>query len=261
MAKIIDFHTHPFLDDNSNICDHKDIIPVKKEDIRATFDGLGVEMICGSVIILDSPLPPWDNIRACNDAALELREYFGEFYYPGFHIHPEFIPESIGEIKRFAEKGFRLVGELVPYLHGWLDYSCKEFSYLLDACREYDMVVNLHAMDDSVYDDQVDKMVTEHKDVKIVMAHPGEYDTFMRHLKRMDISENYYVDLSGTGLFRHAMLARGIADYGAERFLFGSDYPTCNPAMFVGGVVLDDLISPEDKEKILYTNAKKLLRL
>jgi len=257
MTKIIDFHTHPFLDDNSNICSHKDIIPMKKEGIRATFDGLGVEMICGSVIFRDPNRSQWDNIRAGNDAALDLREYFGEFYYPGFHIHPEHIPESVAEIKRFAEKGFRLVGELVPYLHGWSDYSCKEFSYLLDVCREYDMVVNMHSMDD----DQMDAMVKAHKDVKMVMAHPGEFDRYMRHLKRMDISENYYLDLSGTGPFRHAMLARGVKEKGAERFLFGSDYPTCNPAMFVGGVVLDDLISPADKEKILYTNAKKLLGL
>ena len=119
------------------------------------------------------------------------------------------------------------------------------------------MVVNMH----SIGDDAMDKMVTTHKDVKIVMAHPGEYDSYLRHLKRMDISENYWLDLSGTGLFRHGMLARGIAEHGAERFLFGSDYPTCNPAMFVGGVALDELIAPEDKEKILYTNAKRLLKL
>ena len=257
MTKIIDFHTHPFVDDDSNICNHKDIIPMKKEGIKATFDGLGIEMICGSVIVRKKDFSVWENIKASNDAALELREFFGEFYYPGFHIHPEYIPESLAEIQRFAEKGFRLVGELVPYIHNWTDYSCKEFSYLLDACREHNMVVNLHSMDD----DQMDKMVTEHKDVTFVVAHPGELARYLRHLKRMEMSENYHIDLSGTGLFRHAMLARGVKEMGAERFLFGSDYPTCNPAMFVGGVALDDLISPEEKEKILYTNAKRLLGL
>ena len=257
MAKIIDFHTHPFLDDNSNICNHKDIIPMNKEGIRATFAGLGIEMICGSVIVRDPNRSQWENIKASNDGALELREYFGEFYYPGFHIHPDYISESVAEIKRFAEKGFRLVGELVPYIHGWSDYSCKEFSYLLDVCREYGMVVNMHSMDE----DQMDEMVKAHKDVKMVMAHPGEYAKYMRHLKRMDISENYYLDLSGTGLFRHGMLRRGIDEFGAERFLFGSDYPTCNPAMFIGGVALDSLIREEEKELIFAGNAKRLLGL
>ena len=228
-----------------------------KEGIRATFDGLGIEMICGSVIVRKKELSVWENIKTSNDAALELREFFGEFYYPGFHIHPDFIPESLAEIRRFGEKGFRLVGELVPYIHGWSDFSRKDFSYLLDACREHNMIVNIHTSDG----DTVDKMVENHKDLTIVMAHPGEYASYMAHLNRMRVSENYYVDLSGTGLFRHAMLARGVKEMGAERFLFGSDYPTCNPAMFVGGVALDDLISPEDKEKILYSNAKKLLGL
>lgn len=257
MHGIIDFHTHPFLTDSANICAHKDIIKMRWEDMRPMFAALGVERIAGSVIQKAPELSPLENILACNDMALELRQRLGDFYYPGFHIHPSFIPESVQQIQRFAQLGFHLVGELVPYTHGWQDYSCKEYSYLLDVCQEYGMVVSMHSNDD----DAMDKMVKSHKDLKIVMAHPGEYNSYLRHLKRMDMSENYYLDLSGTGLFRHAMLARGVAEHGAERFLFGSDYPTCNPAMFVGGVTLDVLISPEDKEKILYSNAKKLLKL
>lgn len=257
MPRIIDFHTHPFLTEDANICAHKDIVKMRWQDMQPMFAGLGVEHIAGSVLIRRPGLSLWETLAKSNDMALELRQLLGSFYYPGFHIHPEFIRESVGEIRRFAELGFRLVGELVPYMHGWSDYSCREYSYLLDVCREYDMVVNMHSIDE----DAMDKMVQAHKDLKIVMAHPGEYSSYIRHLKRMDISENYYLDLSGTGLFRHAMLARGIAEHGAQRFLFGSDYPTCNPAMFVGGVALDDLISPDDKEKILYANAKKLLGL
>ncbi len=257
MHKIIDFHTHPFLSDSTNICSHTDVIDMHSDDILPMFKQLGVEHIAGSVILKDNTLSVWENIIACNDMALELRNRLGSFYYPGFHIHPSYIPESIKQIQRFAELGFRLVGELVPYMHGWSDYACKEYSYLLDACQEYNMVVNMHCGDN----DAMDTMVRQHKDLKIVVAHPGEYDNYLRHLKRMDISENYYLDLSGTGLFRHAMLARGIAEHGAGRFLFGSDYPTCNPAMFVGGVALDPLISSADKEKILYTNAKRLLSI
>ncbi len=257
MQKIIDFHTHPFLSDAFNICLYKDVIKMQADDMLPMFRQLGVEHIAGSVILKDNKLPVWENIVACNDMALELRNRLGSFYYPGFHIHPSYIPESIQQIQRFAELGFHLVGELVPHTHGWSDYACKEYSYLLDACQEYGMVVNMHSGDN----DAMDTMVKEHKNLKIVMAHPGEYENYIRHLKRMDISENYYLDLSGTGLFRHAMLARGIAEHGAERFLFGSDYPICNPAMFVGGVALDSLISADDKEKILYTNAKKLLSI
>lgn len=260
MQRIIDFHTHPFLTQDSNICNHKTVIHMQPEDMPKTFAGLGVEKICGSALLLQdpkNPIPVWEQIRRSNDIALQLREMLGDFYYPGCHIHPDYPKESLEEIRRFAEKGFRLVGELVPYIHNWSDYSCKEFGYLLDACGECGMVVSMHSLND----EEMDRMVLSHKHVTMVMAHPGELDSFLRHLQRMDMSENYYLDVSGTGLFRHGMLARGIAEQGADRFLFGSDYPTCNPAMFVGGVLLDELISREDKEKILYTNAKKLLHL
>ena len=257
MERIFDFHTHPFLDDGSNLCAHRDVIPMICEDIRPLFGCLGVERIAGSVLLWDRSRSPWENLAACNAAALELRERLGDFYYPGFHIHPDYPAESLAELRRFSDLGFRLVGELVPYFHGWSDYSSPGFDYLLDACREYGVVVSLHSQGE----EEMDAMVRKHPDVKLVMAHPGEYSSYMRHLRRMDMSENYYLDLSGTGLFRQGMLARGIRERGAERFLFGSDYPTCNPAMFVGGVTLDPLISPEDREKILRTNAESLLGL
>lgn len=255
MQPIIDFHTHPFLDSSSNLCPHKEVIPMQWQNIQPMFEKLGVRHIAGSVIYREPQASPWENILRGNAAALQLREYLGDFYYPGFHIHPDYIPQSLEEIRRFAQLGFHLVGELVPYIHGWNGYDRKDFGYLLDACREYGMVVNMHSIDD----DAMDKMVSDHKDVTIVMAHPGEKESFLRHLRRMDVSENYYLDLAGTGLFRHGMLARGIAEQGAHRFLFGSDYPVCNPGMFVGGVLWDELISPEDQEKILCTNAKNLL--
>ena len=106
MSRIIDFHTHPFLDDRSNICAHKDIIKMQWENILPTFTGMGVEKICGSVILRAPDLPLWEQIVACNDLALQLREKLGEFYYPGFHIHPDYISDSVHEIHRFAEMGF-----------------------------------------------------------------------------------------------------------------------------------------------------------
>ena len=75
------------------------------------------------------------------------------------------------------------------------------------------------------------------------------------------LSENYYLDLSGHGMFRHGMLRYGIDKFGAERFIFGSDYPTCNPGMYIGGVLLDPLITDTEKEKIFSLNARRLLGL
>ena len=107
----------------------------------------------------------------------------------------------------------------------------------------------------------MDRMVERHPEVVFVMAHPGEYGEFMRHMARAQKSRNYYLDLSGYGVFRYGMLRHAIDVMGAERILFGSDFPTCNPAMYLGSVTMDGLISDEERELILSGNAKRLLGL
>ncbi len=260
--EIIDFHTHPFTDAATNICQHKEFFPMSLELTVSYLQGLGISKICGSVLChnrsTDAPYAnAWEMIADSNERALGLKEQYGDFYIPGFHVHPDYVKESCEEIEKMSKLGIRLIGELVPYMHGWSDYSCAAFDEILDVATAHHMIVNFHSNDQ----DHMDAMVKKHPDTVFVAAHPGEYDSYMRHLNRMKMSENYYLDLSGGGLFRHGMLRRGIEECGAERFIFGSDYPTCNPAMFIGGVALDSLISENEKEMIFAGNAKRLLGL
>lgn len=261
--EIIDFHTHPFTDIPTNICNHKEYLDMSPENTVSYLKGLGISKICGSVICRNrSGQEPiyaneWEMIAESNKRALALREKYGDFYIPGFHVHPGYVKESCDEIERMSQLGVRLIGELVPYMHGWKDYSCREFDEILDVATQYHMIVSFHSMDD----DEMDAMVKKHPNTVFVAAHPGEYKEYMRHISRMRMSENYYLDLSGTGLFRHGMLRRGIDDCGVERFIFGSDYPTCNPSMFIGGVLFDTLITEEEKKMIFAENAKRLLQL
>ena len=199
----------------------------------------------------------WETIKNNNDAALKLKEYYGDFYIPGFHVHPEYLEESIEEIHRMHQMGIRLIGELVPYKDGWDDYSSKEFSILIDEAAKHNMIINFHSQGE----DEMDDMVKNHKDVVFVAAHPGEYNAFMRHIERMKMSENYYLDISGYGIFRYGMLRKAIDTFGIDRIIFGSDYPICNPGMYIGGVLYDNLISDSEKEKIFSLNTKKLLNI
>lgn len=261
--EIIDFHTHPFTDASNNICNHKEYCNMSIENTATYLKGLGISKICGTVICSNKGKNPaiyaneWEAIADSNRRALELKEIYGDFYIPGFHVHPDYVKESCDEIEKMSKLGVRLIGELVPYHHGWEDYSCKGFDEILDVATSYHMVVNFHSMDV----DLMDSMVKKHPKTIFVAAHPGEYANYRRHLERMKFSDNYHLDLSGTGLFRHGMLRHGIDEFGAERFLFGSDYPTCNPAMFLGGVLLDSLITEQEKALILSVNAKRLLGL
>lgn len=259
--KIIDFHTHPFLDDKSNICSHTQYCNMSVDNTKKVFDGLGVSKICGSVLTTaaksEGCANVWERILADNNAALTLRDHYGDFYVPGFHVHPDFVEESKSEIRRMHALGVNLIGELCPYIYGWKDYSCDAFSEILDEAEKYGMVVSFH----SSGEDEMDQMVKAHPGVTFVAAHPGEYNAFMRHMERMKLSDNYYLDLSGYGIFRHGMLRHAIDEFGADRFLFGSDYPTCNPAMYIGGVLWDELITDKEKEMIFFENANRILKL
>ena len=258
-GEIIDFHTHPFITRDFNICNHIDSCGMSAEQTRRDMLDMGVTTICGSPIWQTVPRKdvPWETIRRTNEVALELKALYGDFYVPGFHVHPGYVKESCAEIERMAALGVRLVGELVPYYHGWRDYSCPEMDVILDCAKAHEMIVSIHSMGD----DAMDAMVQKHRDLVIVAAHPGELPDFERHMERMKMSENYYLDLSGYGLFRHGMLRHAIDLCGAERILYGSDYPTCNPAMYLGGVLLDRLITEDEKKLIMAGNARRLLKL
>lgn len=257
--EIIDFHTHPFFEERQNICPHRGCLSMSAQSTRRTMEGLGIGRICGSVLrdFRSGKPTTWETLRQANDDALRLRDMYGDFYIPGFHVHPGYVEESCAEIERMEGLGVRLIGELVPYAHGWSDYSCEAFDRILDCAQAHGMVVSLHSMDD----DQMDRMVEKHPRATIVAAHPGEYAQYMRHLERMKLSPNYYLDLSGGGLYRYGMLRRGLDECGPERFLFGTDYPICAPATYVGGVAQDDTLTEEEKRLIFAGNAKRLLRL
>lgn len=257
--EIIDFHTHPFIERENNICNYINNYNMSVDSTRELFSQLGVSKICGSVIRIKcfENESVWDKVKRNNELALRLREIYGEFYVPGFHIHPDYVDESIEEIYRMKDLGVNLVGEIVPSIDQWNNYASPKFSILLDEVEKCGMVISLHSVMEE--EDEMDELVKKHPNLKIVAAHPGEYPQFLRHLERMRMSENYYLDLSGYGMFRHGMLRYGIDEFGAERFIFGSDYPTCNPGMYIGGVLLDTLITDEEKEMIFSLNAKRLL--
>ena len=262
--EIIDFHTHPFLRPENNICSHQCVCNLQSGDILDEMRALGVSKFCGSVIAKahEEDKNVWDRLKRANDDALKLREIFGDAYIPGFHVHPAFVEESIEEIHRMHEAGVRLIGELVPYSSEWesygFTYASDAFSRILEEAEKYNMIVNFHSDEDA---DAMDAMVQNHKNLVLIAAHPGENPRFMRHLARAKMSKNYYLDLSGTGLFRYGMLPRAVKEMGADHVLFGTDYPTCTPGLYVGGVTFDKFLTDEEKALVFAGNAKRLLGL
>ena len=252
--EIFDFHVHPYITPDENICVYKDInAPMSAEIAIEDLQSIGITRFAGSVIspIKDSP----DGMIRANQTAFKLRDIYGEKYIPGVQVDARFVDESIKEIDKTIEHGFSLIGELVPYHYNW-EYSDPKFRDILDYTKDKNMVFSLHTTDISV----MESVASDYPDTTFVFAHPGEKAMLLRHIEVMKKCENVYLDLSGTGLFRLSMLKKLVCEVGAERILFGSDYPVCNPGMYVGGVMFEK-ITDHERELILSGNAKRLLRL
>src|SRR5690348_10879340 len=70
------------------------------------------------------------------------------------------------------------------------------------------------------------------------------------------------LNVTPSGIFSHRMLAHALAAIGADRIMFSSDYPFQYSPNGGARAFLDTApISPEDKAKIRYQNAERILGL
>jgi len=259
--EIIDFHTHPFVKNSYNISAYRNEYVRSGEDVLRDLSDFGIERFAGSFIDLENRARegerfPFETVRRTNDEALAFRDANPERYIAGFHIHPDYVEESVNEVERMAKAGVRLIGELVPYLHGWRNYNAEGIFPILDAAAKHGMVVSFHNMSNETIED----MVSSHPDIIFVAAHPGERMEVDRNVALMKKYDNLCLDLSGTGIFRWPMLRFLVDSVGYERILFGSDYPTCSPGVYIGGVLAEQ-ISDVAREHIFSLNAKRILNL
>lgn len=99
-----------------------------------------------------------------------------------------------------------------------------------------------------------------YSNLTVIGAHFGGYSMWCRATEEL-FDKNLYVDCSSAFTFlTDDEICSLISKYGSDRVLFGSDYPLENPYVEVKRF-LSLPLNEEDKEKILFSNAKKLFNL
>jgi len=255
MRKIIDFHTHPFVEEEDNIKRYKDGENYIFEDIKNDIKRAGISMICGSVLHIREK-NSFNIMKISNEHAMKLYRENPDLYMPGIQINPAYIKESCMEIENAYKEGVRLIGEINPARMDYEEYSCKGCVEILEYAQYLGMAVSCH----STTSEDMQKVASLLPNLNIVFAHPGEHARILDHIDRMKKQDNVYLDLSGTGLFRLGMLRYTIDKVSKDRILFGTDYPVCNPAMYVSGVLYEKLTDAE-YDAIFYENAARLLQM
>ena len=234
---VIDCHMHPYLRSDRNFTFQ---VPETYEEFFSIQAAAGIKLSCGSFNELGAGKDA-EKLGKCNDRVLDVYRKYPESFYPGVNVSP-LLPEfSCAEMEKFHRLGLRWIGELAWYVMGYEKYSLPGMKAICDLAEDLNMVIDLHP---SSLDD-LDELLGNFPKVVFVIAHPESAWSIMSTYELAQKHPNMYIDLSGSGLFRMGMLRKGIDMLGKERILFGTDYPICNPAMNVAGVMFENLSDSE----------------
>lgn len=235
---IIDAHMHPYLAEHRNFPFD---VPEDYAEYFAEQRRFGVTLNCGAFNIFNDG-SSFDVICECNRNVLAAHEAFPDEYLPGVNVHPNFPEESCAEVQKFYDMGFRWIGEIAWYVMGYRNYCQDGLLQVFDLAQDLGMPVNAHPTNL----EDLENILKNFPRLKLVWAHPGNSD-IMSNYAMAQKYKNLYLDISGTGLFKWGMLKKGVDMIGAERILFGSDFPVCSTAMNVAGVLSEKLTDEERK--------------
>jgi len=238
---IVDCHIHPAADEEHDACWF-----LSSGSFQQQIDTLkrcGIARACGAPVRRMDP-DSFSEITAINDLALSLRDRAPDFYTPGIQVHPRFPDESCREIeRRCGGEGVRWIGELVGYMMGYgQEYTSEGALAVMRTAQNFGAVVSFHCGSADVVGD----LCSAVPGLPLVLAHPGDgRDNIRERLELVSRYPNLHLDISGSGIDRFGVLRTAVDVAGAEKLLFGTDFPINNPAVYVYGALLEPLTGPE----------------
>jgi uncharacterized protein len=191
-------------------------------------------------------------------------------------VQPKAKQPAVDSLERALDSGFCGIGELFPQVQGFA-YGDPYFSRVLQIAAERGAPVNLHVTDPLIPTKAVfratplENFVQLAKDfpaVKVILAHWGGGLPFYElNLRLREVLRNVSYDCAASPLLYEKQIFRQVIDLvGADRVLYGSDYPLLlypreqrvpEFKRFLNDVVTAGLTA-EEQEKVF---GKNLLRL
>ena len=277
---VIDFHNHFYPDKIAAAAIEKlttcaDIVAYTdgtlsglSEDLKKSGYDLGV--------VLPVATAP-KQVENINTRAVAVQEQFPNLIsFASMHPDYENYKDEIFRIKELGLKGIKLHPD---YQNTFFDD--EKILNILDEAFKNDLIVVVHAgldigLPDPIHTgvEQILKVLDIFKDraQKLVLAHTGAWGQWNEVLEKI-AGRNVYMDISfslgstkrkSTGeelkLLDDDLLVKIVRKHGVDKVLFGTDSPWGDHKM-----MLDKFLTlpftKEEQDKILYLNAKKLLKL
>ena len=287
---IVDFHTHIFPEEVRNNLDKyrkrdplfrlifggdrpymmgesKKAKMIGVEELIEAMDRSGVEksVVCGFV---------WSDQGLCrdgNDYILESIQKYPDRLIGFTAIQLKDNSETVKEIERCVRLGAKGIGEIVTEAHGIDIDDEKIMKPIMEAAKSLDIPVMVHS-NETVGHYYLGKAKTELKqyydfilsypDIDIILAHWGGGLLFYELMPEVAkaTSRVYYDTAASLFLYSSKVYSIAVQIIGADKILFGTDYPLIDPKRYFKQIEGSGL-SGEDKGKIYGENAKQLLRL
>lgn len=179
-------------------------------------------------------------------------------------LHPD-SGDISGDLNHLIELGLKGV-KLHPDIQGFKidDYRCLK---IYELCEEYGLPVLMHT-GDKRYDfsnpNRLIPILEIYSNLTVIGAHFGGYTIWDEASKEICSSlklNNFYVDCSSSLAFLTPEKAKEIIlRYGADRVLFGTDYPMNDPENELK-LFFNLSLSECEQKMILSENAKRILKL
>ena len=278
---IIDCHTHVFPDEvrrNRGMYAQRDpafgeIYKDEKakmvgvEELIRSMDEAGVDkaVVCGF---------PWMDSGLCgagNDYILEGMGRFPERIIGFGCVQPHNGGKAVDEAARCIDLGMKGIGELASYPPAPPLYDIDALRPICEILRKADLPLMLHSNEvvghsypgkcniplRSLYD-----FIRAFPEVRILLSHWGGgfffYELMPEVARAAEMT--WYDTAASPFLYDRRIYSVAVTIVGADRVLFGSDYPLIRPGRYIEEMEGSGL-GQEERHKILGQNAKDLLRL
>jgi predicted TIM-barrel fold metal-dependent hydrolase len=217
----------------------------------------------------------WSELEPCvqhNDYLLEAANRSGGRLIPFCTIQPRAGNDAFREMERCARAGARGLGELRPDSQGYRLDDGAAAEVLAEAAHRHGLVLLFHVSEpvghtypgkEALSVDSLHRFIAGHGGQAVVGAHWGgglPFYALMPEVRRT--LTNAYFDTAATPLLYEPAVYRQAAELvGAQRILFGSDFPLIEQRRQRQAIEEAFPANDPARDLILGENARRLLRL
>jgi len=276
---IIDFHTHVFpprVKKNRDKYIDSDpcfaLLYSKKEAKLATAEELIASMDKAEIDISVIVNIGWTTHELCvetNDYILESMARYPKRLVGFCAVQPNSYEAALTEVERCAQAGARGVGELRPDMQLFDLGDETLMQPLIEILKKYRLILLTHASEPvgheypgkgSITPEILYPFIVNSPGITIVCAHWGgglPFYVLMPEVKRA--MSNVFFDTAASPFLYSSQVYKQVAQLvGADKILFGSDYPLLEQSRLINEIRSLDL--PEETEALILSgNAQRLL--